>query len=180
MRMLISSLTKENDLLQRQLDHVRRDNDKLKATCDKLRGKMMAEKMLKKLLHSENPQAGDLQGFVDDEDDEDDDDDDDMDGLDEDGDDIGNEQHFLGPAKHIHRYNGDSDGSYYSASNQPQPQSNVIANTQHTNPFDEDIDFEDEGDDDDDNYSDENQLDYSQGGRTRSWGSHTACCPWHY
>ncbi|GAA5817565.1 hypothetical protein MFLAVUS_011113 [Mucor flavus] len=54
MRHLISSLTKENDLLLRQLDHVRRDNNRLKATCDKLRGKMLAEKMLKKLLNDEN------------------------------------------------------------------------------------------------------------------------------
>ncbi|KAL9552118.1 hypothetical protein MBANPS3_003925 [Mucor bainieri] len=161
MRMLISSLTKENDLLQRQLDHVRRDNDKLKVTCDKLRGKMMAEKMLKKLLHS------DLQGFVDDEDDEDDDDDD-MDNLDEGDDSIDNEQLYRGSAKHAHRYNGDSDGSYYSANNQPQPQSNSVfmANT-HSNRFDEDIDFEDE-DDDEDNYSDENQPTYNHTGRTRS------------
>jgi hypothetical protein len=51
MRCMISSLTKENDLLLRQLDHVRRENNRLKATCDKLRGKMLAEKMLKKLLN---------------------------------------------------------------------------------------------------------------------------------
>ncbi|KAI9366634.1 hypothetical protein BD770DRAFT_303181, partial [Pilaira anomala] len=51
MRRMISSLTKENDLLLRQLDHVRRDNNRLKATCDKLRGKMLAEKILKKLLN---------------------------------------------------------------------------------------------------------------------------------
>ncbi|GAN02817.1 hypothetical protein MAM1_0028d02264 [Mucor ambiguus] len=163
MRMLISSLTKENDLLQRQLDHVQRDNEKLKVTCDKLRGKMMAEKMLKKLLHSEHPQAGDLQGFVDDEEN---DDDDDMDSLDEDDNGIANEQQYQESVKHAHRYNGDSDGSYYSANNQPQPQSNsaFIANTQN-NRFDEDIDFEDE---EDDNYSDENQPNYSRSGRTRS------------
>ncbi|KAI8877460.1 hypothetical protein K501DRAFT_148047, partial [Backusella circina FSU 941] len=50
MRTLISSLTKENELLQRQVDHVRRENNRLKTTCDQLRGKMLAEKMLKKLL----------------------------------------------------------------------------------------------------------------------------------
>ncbi|CAO3650582.1 unnamed protein product [Mucor fragilis] len=162
MRMLISSLTKENDLLQRQLDHVRRDNEKLKVTCDKLRGKMMAEKMLKKLLHNEHPQAGDLQGFVDD-------DEDDMDDLDEEDDDIDKEQHYLGSIKNTHRYNGDSDGSCYSANNQPRPQSNsaFIANT-HGNRFDEDIDFEDEEDTDDDNYSDDNQPNCIHNGRTRS------------
>ncbi|KAK4511444.1 uncharacterized protein ATC70_012659 [Mucor velutinosus] len=165
MRMIISSLTKENDLLQRQLDHVRRDNDKLKATCDTLRGKMMAEKMLKKLLHSEHPQADDLQGFVDDEGD----DEDAMDGLDEDYDNIDNGQHYHESAKHAHQYNGDSDGSYSSANNQPQPQSNstFFANT-HNNRFEEDIDFEDEEDDDDDDFSDENQPNYSHRGCTRS------------
>jgi hypothetical protein len=56
MRTLISSLSKENDLLQRQLDHVRRDNNRLKATCDRLRGKMLAEKMLKKLLSTDEQQ----------------------------------------------------------------------------------------------------------------------------
>ncbi|KAI7905748.1 uncharacterized protein BX663DRAFT_500770 [Cokeromyces recurvatus] len=50
MRTLISSLTKENDLLQRQLENARQENNRLKATCDRLRGKILAEKMLKKLL----------------------------------------------------------------------------------------------------------------------------------
>lgn len=52
MRAMISTLTKENDLLQRQLDHVKRENERLKATCDKYRGKILAEKMLKKLLNT--------------------------------------------------------------------------------------------------------------------------------
>jgi hypothetical protein len=51
MRFMISSLTKENDLLQRQLDQAREENRRLKSSCDKLRGKMLAEKMLKKLLN---------------------------------------------------------------------------------------------------------------------------------
>lgn len=47
MRAMISSLTKENELLLRQLDHVQHENGHLKATCDRLRGKIMAQKMLK-------------------------------------------------------------------------------------------------------------------------------------
>ncbi|KAG0162658.1 hypothetical protein DFQ28_000925 [Apophysomyces sp. BC1034] len=50
MRTMIGSLTKENELLQRQLDQIRRENSRLKTTCDRLRGKMMAEKMLKRML----------------------------------------------------------------------------------------------------------------------------------
>lgn len=65
MRSMILSLTKENDLLQRQLDHIRHENGRLKATCDRLRGKMLAEKMLKKLLNSNR-------GPEEEEDDEDD------------------------------------------------------------------------------------------------------------
>lgn len=163
MRMLISTLTKENDLLQRQLDHVRRDNDKLKVTCDKLRGKMLAEKMLKKLLHNENQQPGDLQDFVDDEDE----DEDDMDDFDEEEDGIDNQYHQT--AKSAHRYNDDSDHAYYSTNNQPQPQSNsaFISNT-NNNRFDEDIDFEDEDDDEGDDYSDEHEPTYRSSDRTRS------------
>ncbi|KAI8980890.1 hypothetical protein BDB01DRAFT_796000 [Pilobolus umbonatus] len=62
MRSLISSLTKENELLQRQLDHVKRENRRLKATCDRLRGKMLAERMLKKFLHQGEEEAGQLTG----------------------------------------------------------------------------------------------------------------------
>ncbi|ORY96288.1 hypothetical protein BCR43DRAFT_491429 [Syncephalastrum racemosum] len=50
MRRVIASLTRENELLQRQLDHVARENRHLKATCDRLRGKMLAERMLQRLL----------------------------------------------------------------------------------------------------------------------------------
>jgi hypothetical protein len=50
MRSLISSLTKENELLKRQLNHVKRENGRLKGSCDRLRGKLVAEKMLKKFL----------------------------------------------------------------------------------------------------------------------------------
>jgi regulator of replication initiation timing len=50
MRSLISSLTKENELLKRQLSHVKRENNRLKGNCDRLRGKLVAEKMLKKFL----------------------------------------------------------------------------------------------------------------------------------
>jgi hypothetical protein len=50
MRSMISSLTKENELLLRQLDHIQRENNHLKATCDRLRGKIIAQKMLKQYL----------------------------------------------------------------------------------------------------------------------------------
>jgi heterodisulfide reductase subunit B len=69
MRTLISSLTKENELLQRQVDNVRRENNRLKTTCDQLRGKMLAEKMLKKLLDEEGMERFDEDiDFEDDED----------------------------------------------------------------------------------------------------------------
>jgi hypothetical protein len=57
MRAMISSLTKENELLLRQLDHVQNENGHLKANCDRLRGKIMAQKMLKQyLVESEQQQ----------------------------------------------------------------------------------------------------------------------------
>ncbi|KAL9543028.1 hypothetical protein PS6_009498 [Mucor atramentarius] len=37
MRAMISTLTKENELLLRQLDHIQHENSHLKATCDRLR-----------------------------------------------------------------------------------------------------------------------------------------------
>ncbi|KAI8147590.1 hypothetical protein BJV82DRAFT_596130 [Fennellomyces sp. T-0311] len=52
MRSLIASLTKENELLLRQLDHIKRENNRLKATCDRLRGKKVAAKILKRFLVS--------------------------------------------------------------------------------------------------------------------------------
>jgi radical SAM superfamily enzyme YgiQ (UPF0313 family) len=72
MRTFISSLTKENELLQRQVDHVRRENNRLKTTCDQLRGKMLAEKMLKKLLDEEGMERFDEDiDFEEDDEDED-------------------------------------------------------------------------------------------------------------
>ncbi|KAI8145808.1 hypothetical protein BJV82DRAFT_602341 [Fennellomyces sp. T-0311] len=50
MRSLIASLTRENELLQRQIEHYGQENSQLKATCDRLRGKMMAEKMIKRMM----------------------------------------------------------------------------------------------------------------------------------
>lgn len=50
MRVMISSLTKENELLLRQLNHIQHENSHLKSTCDRLRGKLMAQKMLKQYL----------------------------------------------------------------------------------------------------------------------------------
>lgn len=57
MRSLISSLTKENEFLSRQLEHMRRENSRLKVTCDRLRGKKVAAKILKQLLASKSSQA---------------------------------------------------------------------------------------------------------------------------
>ncbi|KAI7876839.1 hypothetical protein K492DRAFT_119376, partial [Lichtheimia hyalospora FSU 10163] len=56
MRSLIASLTKENELLSRQLEHMRRENSRLKVTCDRLRGKKVAAKILKQLLASKSSQ----------------------------------------------------------------------------------------------------------------------------
>jgi regulator of replication initiation timing len=53
MRSVIHSLTKENDVLLRQLEQVKSENRQLKYVCDKLRSKMMAEKMLKKMLQQQ-------------------------------------------------------------------------------------------------------------------------------
>lgn len=50
MRGLIASLTRENELLQRQLENLSHENNRLKATCDRLRGKILAGRMLKKML----------------------------------------------------------------------------------------------------------------------------------
>ena len=52
MRSLIASLTKENELLLRQLDHIKRENSRLKSTCDRLRGKKVAANILKRFLSS--------------------------------------------------------------------------------------------------------------------------------
>lgn len=59
MRGIIASLTRENELLQRQLDHVARENCTLKATCDRLRGKMLAERMLQRMLKDGNKKVKD-------------------------------------------------------------------------------------------------------------------------
>ncbi|ORY96250.1 hypothetical protein BCR43DRAFT_413457, partial [Syncephalastrum racemosum] len=50
MRSLIASLTKENELLMRQLDHMNRENSTLKATCDSLRGKKVAAEIIRQYL----------------------------------------------------------------------------------------------------------------------------------
>ncbi|KAI8047727.1 uncharacterized protein B0P05DRAFT_447866, partial [Gilbertella persicaria] len=57
MRATISNLTKENELLMRQLEHTQLENNHLKATCDRLRGRIMAQKILKQyLVESEQQQ----------------------------------------------------------------------------------------------------------------------------
>jgi hypothetical protein len=63
MRAMINSLTKENELLLRQLDHVQHENNHLKSTCDRLRGKLMAQKMLKQyLVETEQQQQNNSSG----------------------------------------------------------------------------------------------------------------------
>ncbi|KAI9312965.1 hypothetical protein BX666DRAFT_1983742 [Dichotomocladium elegans] len=54
MRSLIASLTRENEILQRQLEHVGHENSRLKATCDRLRGKILADKLIKRMLTNQN------------------------------------------------------------------------------------------------------------------------------
>ncbi|CEG66247.1 hypothetical protein RMATCC62417_02861 [Rhizopus microsporus] len=54
MRSRIMSLSQENDILQRQLEYARQENHRLREACDKLRGKMLAENVLHKLLHNNN------------------------------------------------------------------------------------------------------------------------------
>ncbi|KAG0917422.1 hypothetical protein G6F33_001516 [Rhizopus arrhizus] len=67
MRSIISSLTKENDLLQNQLENAQQENRRLKTTYDKLRGKVVAEKMLKSLLNDRAHQIVDEQDCSDEE-----------------------------------------------------------------------------------------------------------------
>ncbi|KAI8987475.1 hypothetical protein BDF20DRAFT_802125, partial [Mycotypha africana] len=47
MRLMISRLSEQNAVLERQLQEVRLDNERLRATADRLRGKMVAKRMLK-------------------------------------------------------------------------------------------------------------------------------------
>ncbi|KAI8384636.1 uncharacterized protein BYT42DRAFT_563152 [Radiomyces spectabilis] len=51
MRSMIIAMSKENEVMARQLDQLCQENTRLKAMCDKLRGKMMAQKMLKQFLN---------------------------------------------------------------------------------------------------------------------------------
>ncbi|KAI8971245.1 hypothetical protein BDB01DRAFT_730859 [Pilobolus umbonatus] len=50
MRLMIGKLSEQNAVLERQLEEIRMENERLKATTDRLRGKMVAKKMLKKLI----------------------------------------------------------------------------------------------------------------------------------
>lgn len=54
MRNMITTLTKENELLSRQLEHVKRENIRLRSTYDRLRGKTVAAKILKHFLTANN------------------------------------------------------------------------------------------------------------------------------
>ncbi|KAG2225545.1 hypothetical protein INT45_013656 [Circinella minor] len=64
MKSVINSLTRENELLQRQLDHIRQENNHLKATCDRIRGKMMAEKMLKRMMADDKRNVRELKSML--------------------------------------------------------------------------------------------------------------------
>lgn len=54
MRSVILSLTKENDVLIRQFEQMKSENQHLKSECDKLRSKMIAARMLKKMLEGQH------------------------------------------------------------------------------------------------------------------------------
>ncbi|KAI8328989.1 hypothetical protein BC941DRAFT_329068, partial [Chlamydoabsidia padenii] len=54
MRSMILSLTKENDVLIRQFEQLKADNRYLKSECDKFRSKMLAARMLKKMLNHQS------------------------------------------------------------------------------------------------------------------------------
>ncbi|KAI9277774.1 hypothetical protein BY458DRAFT_545515 [Sporodiniella umbellata] len=60
MRYTISKLSKQNAVLEQQLHELRLENEKLKTTSDKLRGKMEARKMLKKWIATHSFYSGDF------------------------------------------------------------------------------------------------------------------------
>ncbi|KAI8640230.1 hypothetical protein BD408DRAFT_420145 [Parasitella parasitica] len=101
MQQQVSALLKDNEVLQRQLDQVRRENNKLKSTCDKLRGKMLAKKMLKEMLQR--------RGTIDRQRDNDDDD-----ILDNDNDSDNEDNHT-----ESYLYLGRSNGAYCSGNSSP-------------------------------------------------------------
>jgi predicted RNase H-like nuclease (RuvC/YqgF family) len=53
MRNIISHLTEDNALLSRKVDELRRENEMMRATCDQLRGRIVASKMLKRMMKTE-------------------------------------------------------------------------------------------------------------------------------
>lgn len=50
MQLMITRLSEQNMVLERQLEELRVENDRLKSTADKLRGNIVAKKMLKKWI----------------------------------------------------------------------------------------------------------------------------------
>ncbi|KAI8876982.1 hypothetical protein K501DRAFT_307448 [Backusella circina FSU 941] len=50
MQTMISHLSEQNRVLERQLEELRVENDRLKSTADKLRGNIVAKRMLKKWI----------------------------------------------------------------------------------------------------------------------------------
>jgi hypothetical protein len=53
MRTIISHLTEENALLNRKVEELRRDNEMMRSTCDQLRGRIVASKMLKRMMKTD-------------------------------------------------------------------------------------------------------------------------------
>ncbi|KAG0164956.1 hypothetical protein DFQ28_009543 [Apophysomyces sp. BC1034] len=56
MRQMIGRLSEKNAVLERQLQEIRMENEQLKATTDRLRGRMVAKKMLKQWIGRQKEQ----------------------------------------------------------------------------------------------------------------------------
>ncbi|KAI8359993.1 hypothetical protein BD560DRAFT_405142 [Blakeslea trispora] len=65
MRLMIGRLSEQNAVLERQLQELRLENDRLKTTADKLRGKMVAKKMLKKWIGRQAVEGNDNKKNID-------------------------------------------------------------------------------------------------------------------
>ncbi|KAG1474382.1 hypothetical protein G6F56_000393 [Rhizopus delemar] len=64
MKHTISRLSEQNAVLERQLQELRMENERLKMTSDKLRGKMEARKMIKKWMSSQQSYADVSDDFI--------------------------------------------------------------------------------------------------------------------
>ncbi|ORZ02553.1 hypothetical protein BCR43DRAFT_415739, partial [Syncephalastrum racemosum] len=56
MRHMIGKLSEQNAVLDRQLQELRMENERLRAAADKLRGKMVAKKMVKQWMERHQQQ----------------------------------------------------------------------------------------------------------------------------